>query len=122
MSYQATVIPIMIASPGDVSAEREIATMVIYRWNAIFARANKHVLLPVKWETHSASDLGARAQQQINDRVLKFCDLLVGIFWTRLGTPTGESESGTAEEIKEHLRVCPGSCSFLTELSQHEAD
>jgi hypothetical protein len=103
MAYRAQVIPIMIASPADVSAEREIATDVIYRWNAIYARQQKHVLLPVKWETHSSSDLGGRAQQQINDRVLRFCDLLVGIFWTRLGTPTGKAESGTAEEIKEHL-------------------
>lgn len=95
----------MIASPSDVSAERDAATNVIYRWNAIYAREKKHVLLPVKWETHSPSDLGGRAQQQINDRVLKYCDLLVGIFWTRLGTPTGKAESGTAEEIKEHLRV-----------------
>ena len=31
------------------------------------------------------------------------CDLLIGAFWTRLGTPTGAAESGTAEEI-EHFR------------------
>jgi hypothetical protein len=103
MAYQATVLSIMIASPGDVPAERDAATNVIYRWNAIHARKNNTVLLPVRWETHSTSDLGDRAQQLINDRVLKYCDLLVGIFWTKLGTPTGKAESGTAEEIKEHL-------------------
>ncbi|PAY06662.1 hypothetical protein CK489_27720 [Bradyrhizobium sp. UFLA03-84] len=105
MAYQANVIQIMIASPGDVSAERNAATEVIYLWNAIYAQATNRVLLPVRWETHSTSDLGGRAQAQINDRVLKFCDLLVGIFWTRLGTPTGEAESGTVEEIKEHLKA-----------------
>jgi hypothetical protein len=103
MAYQATVLSIMIASPGDVLAERDAATNVIYRWNAIHARKSNTVLLPVRWETHSTSDLGGRAQQLINDRVLRYCDLLVGIFWTKLGTPTGKAESGTAEEIKEHL-------------------
>ncbi|WP_420971526.1 hypothetical protein [Bradyrhizobium sp. B120] len=105
MAYQANVIQIMIASPSDVSAERNAATEVIYLLNAIYAQTTNRVLLPVRWETHSTSDLSGRAQAQINDRVLKFCDLLVGIFWTRLGTPTGEAESGTVEEIKEHLKA-----------------
>jgi hypothetical protein len=26
--------------------------------------------------------------------------LLVGIFWTRIGSPTGEADSGTLEEIE----------------------
>jgi hypothetical protein len=30
---------------------------------------------------------------------------LVGVFWTRLGTPTGDSISGTVEEIKEHIQA-----------------
>jgi len=28
---------------------------------------------------------------------------LVGIFWTRIGTPTGKAISGTVEEIEEHV-------------------
>jgi hypothetical protein len=28
---------------------------------------------------------------------------LIAIFWTRIGTPTGESASGTVEEINEHI-------------------
>lgn len=35
---------------------------------------------------------------------MKDCDLLVGIFWTRLGTPTGEAVSGTVEEIEKHSK------------------
>jgi hypothetical protein len=30
-------------------------------------------------------------------------DILMGVFWTRLGTPTGKAPSGTVEEI-EHFR------------------
>jgi hypothetical protein len=69
--------------------------------------------LPVGWEMHSAPDLAGRPQELINDRVLKDCDLLGGIFWTRLGTPTGESASGTVEEIKEHLAAGKASYDLL---------
>jgi hypothetical protein len=32
--------------------------------------------------------MGDEPQKIINKRILKDADLLVGIFWTRLGTPT----------------------------------
>lgn len=102
MSYEATVIPIMLASPGDVIEERNIAREVIHEWNAINSNSFNVVLLPVGWETHLSPDLWGRGQELINDRILKTCDLLVGIFWTRLGTPTGQAESGTVEEIRQH--------------------
>jgi hypothetical protein len=61
--------------------------------------------MPVGWETHSSPELSGRPQQLINERILAPCDLLVGIFWTRLGTPTGESLSGSVEEIERHLQA-----------------
>ncbi|UQD71273.1 hypothetical protein JEY40_36380 [Bradyrhizobium japonicum] len=39
-------------------------------------------------------------QEVINRQVVDHCDLLVGIFWTRIGSPTGVAESGTIEEIE----------------------
>ena len=54
------------------------------------------------WESHAAPELAGRAQQIINDRLLINADALIGIFWTRIGTPTGAAESGTLEEIQEH--------------------
>ncbi|MBY0261632.1 MAG: DUF4062 domain-containing protein [Phycisphaerales bacterium] len=71
-------------------------------WNAAHSLVRKAVLLPVDWESGSAPDLSGRAQAVINEQ-LGVCDLLVGVFWTRLGTPTGTSPSGTAEEIDRHL-------------------
>jgi len=41
-----------------------------------------------------------RPQEAINRRIVDDCDMLVGIFWTKLGTPTGEADSGTLEEIE----------------------
>lgn len=105
MPYQATVVPIMIASPGDVREYRGIARDVIHEWNYIHSAATNAVLMPVGWETHTSPELGASAQELINDRVLEDCDLLVGIFWTRLGTPTEKAASGTVEEIERHVEA-----------------
>ena len=49
--------------------------------------------------------MGDPPQSIINKRILKDCDLLVGVFWTRIGTPTDEYASGTVEEIEEHIKA-----------------
>ncbi|GAG83881.1 unnamed protein product, partial [marine sediment metagenome] len=104
MAYKATVIPVMIASPGDVIEERDVIRSVIYDWNDINSSASKVILIPVGWETNISPELGARPQEIINIRILEDCDLLVGVFWTRIGTPTGKAKSGTVEEIEEHIK------------------
>lgn len=104
MSYDAKVFNVMIASPGDVASERTIIRDVIYEWNAVHSEARNIVLLPVGWETHSSPEMGGAAQEIINNQVLDRCDLLVGVFWTRIGTPTTEYASGTIEEIEEHIK------------------
>ncbi|GEP07604.1 DUF4062 domain-containing protein [Methylobacterium oxalidis] len=103
MAYDAKVLEVMIASPGDVDAERQIVREVIADWNALYSRTQNVVMMPIGWETHSSPDLSGRPQQLINDRILSHTDLLIGIFWTKIGTPTGTAASGTVEEIEGHL-------------------
>jgi len=102
MSYKAEVYKVMIASPGDVKEERKIIREVLSEWNAVNSEMRRIVLLPVGWETHSAPEMGDRAQAIINEQ-LKDCDLLIGVFWTRIGTATGEYPSGSVEEIQRHI-------------------
>lgn len=61
------------------------------------------VLLPVRWETHTSPKMGDRPQAIINKQIVEACDILVAVFWTRIGTPTGVAESGSVEEIKEFI-------------------
>ena len=103
MSFDATVVNVMIASPSDVATERQNIRDIVNGWNAIHAQDRGLVLLPWAWETHASPAMGDRAQSIINKQVLKQCDLLVAVFWTRLGSPTGKAQSGTVEEINEHL-------------------
>lgn len=93
----------MVASPSDVPQERVIVRDVIAEWNAIHAKDRKTVLMPLGWETHATPEMGDRPQSIINGQLLKDADLLVAMFWTRIGSPTGVAKSGTVEEIEEHI-------------------
>lgn len=103
MPFDAKVFRVLIASPGDVGEERSVIPEIINEWNAVSSVQTKSILMPVKWESHSAPLLGNRPQAIINEQLVNECDLLVGVFWTRIGTHTGVSVSGTAEEIEQFV-------------------
>jgi hypothetical protein len=103
MPFTATTHRVLIASPSDLTEEREAATMAINDWNAQHAAAEGIVLLPVKWETHARPEFGVRPQGAINAQIVQTCDILIGMFWTKLGTDTGIAESGTIEEINQFV-------------------
>jgi hypothetical protein len=99
VAYNARVFQVFIASPGDVQDERKIVAEIIHEWNYLNSRDRGIVLLPLRWETHSSPEMGSPPQTVINRQVADYADLVVGVFWTRLGTPTADAESGTAEEV-----------------------
>jgi hypothetical protein len=103
MPYSAVVYNVMVASPSDLGEERKVARKTIIDWNNLHSWARQIVLLPKTWEFNTTPTMGERPQEIINQQVLKNADLLVGIFWTRIGTPTGKAISGTVEEINEHI-------------------
>jgi hypothetical protein len=100
MAYSARVFRVLIASPSDVEEERDAVVSVIQAWNDLHSRSREIVLLPLRWETHTAPEFGTRPQDVINRAIVDDCDLVVGIFWTRIGSPSGEADSGTIEEIE----------------------
>jgi hypothetical protein len=103
MGFQANVLKVMIASPGDVAVERELITGELYRWNNTNAVSRKLMLQPVKWETHSSPQMGSHPQEILNENLLLDADIVVGIFGTRIGTATADFASGSVEEIKKHV-------------------
>ncbi|GBF72372.1 hypothetical protein PA598K_00621 [Paenibacillus sp. 598K] len=126
MTFKADVYRILIASPGDVGTDRDIIPAVISEWNDLRASQSNVVILPVRWETHSAPLLGDRPQEVINQQLVKDCDLLVGLFWTRIGTHTGVAESGTVEEIEYFIKMGKPAmiyfCSKPAELDKIDID
>lgn len=105
MPYKAKVFKVMIASPSDVATERTVIRDVIHAWNAVHSEKEDIVLMPIGWESHSSPSMSDRPQAIINKQVLTDTDLLIAVFWTRLGSPTGKAPSGTVEEIEEHLKA-----------------
>ena len=103
MSFGARVYNVMFASPSDVTVEREHAREAVHEWNVVHAASRHVVLLPTGWDTHATPSMGGAPQEIINRQVLRQADLLVGIFWTRLGTATTSHASGTVEELERHI-------------------
>jgi hypothetical protein len=103
MSFNSRTFKILIASPSDLSDERKIAREAIHEWNDLYSEAEGVNLLPVLWETHVMPEAGDRPQGIINRQFADNCDLLIGLFWTRLGTSTGMAASGTVEEIERSI-------------------
>lgn len=105
MPKQVTAYRILIASPSDVPQERKIIPEVIYHWNAINSLRRNILLEPVLWESHASPEMGDRPQEIINKQLVENCDILIGTFWTRLGTNTGVADSGTVEEIERFIKA-----------------
>jgi hypothetical protein len=103
MAFPATVYRVMLASPSDVASERAIVREVLAEWNAAHAERRGLVILPLGWEVDVAPEMGDAPQAIIDKRILNEADLVIGIFWTRIGTPTARYASGAVEEIEEHV-------------------
>jgi hypothetical protein len=94
---------VMIGSPSDLVQERQVATDAVNEWNVQHSDTRGIVLLPVKWETHALPTVQVPPQTAINRQLVDRCDLLIGMFWTRLGTRTRVAASGTVEEIERFI-------------------
>jgi hypothetical protein len=62
-------------------------------------------LQPVMWETDAAPGLEGRAQEMINKNLVSKSHLLIAVFRSRIGSPTGKDISGTVEEIREFKKA-----------------
>jgi hypothetical protein len=98
--YIAHTLNVLIASPGDTGEYRNAIRTTILKWNDSNSQYYQVTLLPVMWETHTFPALG-RTQGVVNDQIVADADILIGTFWSRLGTPTIVAESGTVEEIAQ---------------------
>ena len=100
MPVEVNLYQILIASPSDVAEERQIVVDEIHNWNAVHTKKRGIVLMPIMWEKNSAPEYNNPPQDVINRTLVDDCDMAVGVFWTRLGTPTANADSGTLEEIE----------------------
>src|SRR5712691_12837616 len=95
------LLRIVVASPGDVQAERDAPPAVIEELNRGIAATQNLRLELVRWETDAYPGFHPAGPQGLIDPILRIedCDVLLGIFWKRFGTPTKEAGSGTEHEF-----------------------
>lgn len=95
----------MIASPSDLREARDAVQAAIYACNDANSRAKSVILQPWRWETSAVPITGGRAQSLINTQGVDRSDIVFALFGSRLGSPTGEAVSGTAEEIERAVHL-----------------
>jgi hypothetical protein len=78
---------------------------VITDWNLEDGERCGFWLKHQHWFTDSHPDLSGPPQTVINQQVIDETDILVAIFWSRFGTPTGMADSGTEEEIRRSIKL-----------------
>ena len=105
MPRHSQVLQVFVASPADVSEERAVLDTVIAELNQTWSRNLSMTFEVLKWETNSRPGFDQDPQAVINSQLPNDYDVFLGIFWSRLGTPTGRASSGTVEEFERaHTR------------------
>src|SRR6266436_4101075 len=96
-------LTIVVASPGDVEDERNSINKVAEELNKTIARERSLHIDVVRWETDTYPGFHVDGPQAIIDDLLDIedCDIFIGIFWVRFGTPTKDARSGTEHEIRK---------------------
>jgi hypothetical protein len=105
MKSQLSLVTLALCGPGDVEKEIGIAQEVVGEWNLQHGEANGFWIKQQHWTTDSHPDLSDRPQGVINRQIIDDADIIVAIFWSRFGTPTGVADSGTAEELRRGVRL-----------------
>lgn len=100
---------IVLVSPGDVSAERDVVAAVVSEVDGTICR---NLIPPLalelwRWETDSFPGLHLEGPQGIIDDRLRIdqSDIVIGVFRRRFGTPTVDANSGTEHEIRLAIKA-----------------
>lgn len=93
---------IVVASPSDVAAERKALQEVVSELNLTIAVHLGCQIVLCRWETDAHPGFHIEGPQALIDSILNIeeCDVFVGIFWMRFGTPVFDGSSGTEHEFR----------------------
>jgi hypothetical protein len=86
---------------------RIAARDVCHELMALQTEQSRMLLEPVLWETDAVPDFsaGSDPQDKLNRQLVEPSDILVAIFWSRLGAATADAPSGTVSEINRFLKL-----------------
>ena len=104
MPEKVLLFRVFVGAPSDVGEANVVIRGQIDQWNRDHGPLSGARVEFTNWRTHSHPDAGSRPQALINKQVVDQCDIMVGIFNARFGSPTGVADSGTEEEIRRSIR------------------
>jgi len=98
---------IFLASPGDMSLERQEVRRFFDEYNRHTATTRGVRFVVIDWENYATAGVG-RPQQLITSQTLsQYRDslaLVIGLMGQKFGSPTGTHGSGTEEEFEWALQ------------------
>jgi hypothetical protein len=100
MGQTREIVKVFLASPGDLSEERNVAKAVVDEINTQWSEVTGHQIDLVGWE--DTVSVWGRPQATIN-RELERCEIFVGMMWKKWGTSpdtSGQFTSGFEEEYE----------------------
>ena len=99
---QVRILRIVVASASDVQAERDAIPHVVESLNRGIAKDRRLRFEVSRWETDAYPRFHPEGPQGGIDEILRIedCDVLIGIFWKRFGTPSKDARSGTEHEFR----------------------
>lgn len=106
-------VRIFVASPSDVSDERDRLRLVVDELNQSLADVLGVTLELLDWRTHVAPWMGRPEQVILDQLPVETWDIFVGLLWARFGKPSGgidpetgkPFDSGSEEEFTLAYRL-----------------
>ena len=95
-------INLFISCPGDIVDEINSIEVIVKEINKTYGKIGNFVIQIVHWNEDTYTDIGEDGQEIINSQIEY--DILIGILWMKLGTPTKRDKSGTVEEINRAIK------------------
>lgn len=102
MSRTVIKYGVFIASPGDVAAERDVVESAIEEWNNLNSVKCGAEMETLRWDKgHNVlPNIEADGQETINREILSRADVLISIFWSKVGAGGTMTELRTFKKTK----------------------
>ena len=98
-----SLVRVLACFPSDVREEAELLDSICDELNRILGPTHALNLQVVRWDRDVRAGSARDGQTFVNEQLNDDFDILVGVFWQRIGTPTPRAMSGSAEEIERAL-------------------
>jgi hypothetical protein len=90
---------VILIGPDDVESELETIKMVVGQANHLVLRERLNLW---HWRTDAMPGMHEDGPQGLTGQRMRIsdADLVIAVFWSRMGAPVQDDESGTAHELK----------------------